>query len=622
MEVAEATRKKANADYEDAVREMDQAIAALTSAIEVLKEATEDHQTGVLMEVGSEARQRFKSQAAEAEAMSYAATLGDKFLSTGDAVFLRRLLTGEVPTVDWKKLNRKATFRMSYKARSAKIQDVLAGLLETFTKNREQAAAKEAAATESHAALMASKGAQREAAQMNLANMDKENGAKSMSREEAMSRVEDLGTQHANDEKYIQQVEAQLAEKKEEWSARSTLRAGEIKAISQAIAILHSDDAKDIFKRSMTSQGYLFLQTSLSSLASRSAAARVLRAAAAGAHDARLAELAAKVEQMQPRGEESAWVGFEPVLTAIDSMLQMLQEEEADDRSKKESCEQDRADDTRGAIKASRAIDEMTDAISASQDAITQLDAELAETAKQLEQTEMDMEAIKKQRSEEHAAYLAAKKDDEDAAAMVASAKDVIHKFYHDNGLMFTQGAQNRSKEPVRVSAGKAPPPPPRTWEAPYGGKQAESTGLVAILGMIHEDIERDAAKAAAAEEKASKAAAAMLDTLTEQKTDLNQETLQLTQAQGRKTDDIQTNTESRRLKKQELGGLLSAISLKEPGCNYFTVNFLVRAKNRQIETDGLQKAKAILQGAKFDAKNPDREIVPGDSLLQGVRRH
>jgi len=36
------------------------------------------------------------------------------------------------------------------------------------------------------------------------------------------------------------------------------------------------------------------------------------------------------------------------------------------------------------------------------------------------------------------------------------------------------------------------------------------------------------------------------------------------------------------------------------PDCEYYTVNFKLRLKNRQIEADGLNKAKAILQGGSF----------------------
>lgn len=133
LEASSELRAKEKQDFEAASDEMDKTIAALNGAITVLKEATADHKTGTLLALrgGSAAQAR----TAAAQHLADAVTLGEKFLTRGDALFLRRLLTGgaEVPTWDWKKLNRKADFKMGYKARSFKIQDVLAKLLQTFT---------------------------------------------------------------------------------------------------------------------------------------------------------------------------------------------------------------------------------------------------------------------------------------------------------------------------------------------------------------------------------------------------------------------------------------------------------------------------------------------------------
>merc|ERR1719451_139296 len=82
-------------------------------------------------------------------ALKNAITLGQRYLSKGDALFLERVLTGEVPKADWKKLNRKSTFKMKYKARSGKIQTILADMLQTFKTNLEDAEKKEKAAQES-----------------------------------------------------------------------------------------------------------------------------------------------------------------------------------------------------------------------------------------------------------------------------------------------------------------------------------------------------------------------------------------------------------------------------------------------------------------------------------------
>merc|ERR1719409_458065 len=144
---------------------------------------------------------------------------------------------------------------------------------------------------------MESKHDQKESTEEALTKMEKENGARAMSKEDAQTEVDALTTQVENDTKYIEQTKKSLAEKKEEWKDRQALRAGEIAAMNKAISILHSDDARDLMKKSFASQGYLLLQAS--AVSSRgSAAAKALREASRGAaasHRARLSVLAARV---------------------------------------------------------------------------------------------------------------------------------------------------------------------------------------------------------------------------------------------------------------------------------------------------------------------------------------
>merc|ERR1719506_709729 len=123
---------------------MTKAITALQSAIDTLGAATKDHKDGVLLAVrasleGASQNGGMAALAARQAALKQAAELGERFLSKADAMFLRRVLLGEVPDVDWKKLNRKATFKMSYKARSFKIQDILAKMTQTFETNLKDA---------------------------------------------------------------------------------------------------------------------------------------------------------------------------------------------------------------------------------------------------------------------------------------------------------------------------------------------------------------------------------------------------------------------------------------------------------------------------------------------------
>lgn len=607
IETATEIREKEKADYASAKLEMEQAISALEDAIQVLKEATtEDKKESSFLRMRSEVSSSSRTAVQEAASLKAAADLGEKFLTKADSLFLRRLLTGDVPRASWKKLNRKATFKMSYKARSGKIQDVLAKLLETFTTNLKEATAKEVEAQKNYDELMKAKTEQKEAAQEALIKMEKENGARGMSKNEATEEVNALKEQVKNDKKYIEQVTKQVEEKKTEWKDRMALRSAELGAISKAISILHSDDARDLFKKSFKSQGYFFLQTS--SHQQRGIAASTLRQAAKDSKDNRLILLASSLANKKSH--------FTEVIAAIDKMVSTLKAEEATDLKVKEDCEKTRAEDTRTASLTSRAIDELTDAITQLETEIKELKSQIADAEEQIKQIEAQLAKAKQVREEEAAEYAANKKDDQEAVSLVTQAKDVLADFYKDNKLMLVQ-----KKQPVS-EAGKAPPPPPATWEAPYGGRTEESTGIVAILEMIVEDIQKDIADADKEEAEAIALYEATVKSLTEEKQGLQKQITEWQGIKAGKEEDVITKGKEKATKKEQLAAVMKKMADAELGCDFALINYAERAANRQTEIDGLLKAKAILSGGKFDGlPDPDREIKPGDAFLQSSPR-
>merc|ERR1719195_252803 len=171
IESAKTLREQENKQFLDAKDEMTKAIAALDEAIEVLDEATKDAKEGTFLQRPQ--RLSFAALQEDAAALRRAIDLGSKTLSTGDAVFLRRLLSGDVPKWDWKKLNRKATFKASYKARSFKIQSLLKDMAKTFKQGLKDAEKKEADAVAEHEKLMKSKEKQLAETEEALEKMEK-----------------------------------------------------------------------------------------------------------------------------------------------------------------------------------------------------------------------------------------------------------------------------------------------------------------------------------------------------------------------------------------------------------------------------------------------------------------
>merc|ERR1719171_465807 len=158
---------------------MTKAIAALEEAVEVLGEVNK--------EKGSMLGLKFD--------LRHVLALGRSILDKGDLQFMEHVLDNEVPNPDWKKLNRKATFKMKYSPRSTKIQKILADMLQTFKDNLSDAEDKEKAAKEAYDKLMAAKEKEKEAAEQALEDMTKEGSARALSMEEAQQEVDDLTAQ-------------------------------------------------------------------------------------------------------------------------------------------------------------------------------------------------------------------------------------------------------------------------------------------------------------------------------------------------------------------------------------------------------------------------------------------
>jgi len=490
---------------------------------------------------------------------------------------------------------------MAYKARSFKIQDVLAKMLDTFKTNLKDAESKEDQAQSQWEELNGSKRDQLEEAQGALSKQDSEKGAKAMSKEDAQTELDALKLQVKNDKKFIEQTAKSLEDKKGEWKDRQELRTGEIAAINKAIGILHSDDARDTFKKSYKSQS--FLQTSSTQHAS---VAMILRQTAQASGDRRLAVLAAAVSKTDPMATGSH---FEKVIAAIDKMVDTLKGEEDTDLENKETCEKDRADDTRSAIKAARAMDENTDTITELKARIVEIVENVAENNKEIKNLQDELKEASKDRKDAHMSWKNTDNDDKAAGALVIKAKDVLAKFYKDNDLMFIQNKMDP------VVAGEAPPPPPQTWEAPYGGKSEEATGIVAILEMIHEDIAKDRTKAKSEEDADQKAFDEFKANTNAQIKSLQESNSSLEGEKGEKEDDVDTNKNDRLSSKGELDAALKKVSDATSGCDYLTINYDVRLKNRQIEIDGLIKAKAILEGGEFPSFLEGKKS--GDAFLQ-----
>merc|ERR1719262_324963 len=266
----------------------------------------------------------------------------------------------DVPDVDWKKLNREATFKKKYTARSGNIQNILGDMLTTFTDNLNEATAAEEKAAADFDTLMEAKNEQLKAAKQALLDKSGENGARGKSLADSENELSDLQGQNERDTQFLADTKASCETKASEWSERKRLRAEEIASINEAIGILRSDDARDTFSKSFDSQS--FVQLNKKHDHRRKLGLAMIRKTAALSKDSRLAALST-ILAMKDDPEINEADPFSEVITAIDDMLAELKTEEETDLANKERCEKERMENTQEAKMTSKKIDTNTETI-------------------------------------------------------------------------------------------------------------------------------------------------------------------------------------------------------------------------------------------------------------------
>ena len=215
MDLAQQVRDQEAADFEAAKDEMEKAIAAMDESITVL-------------EAGMTTSFLRKFQSAKMLSVRWglkkALEFGKGSLTSGDSKLIEDMLHGDVPKPDWKKLNRKATFKSKYEGQSGDVVKTLKKLKGDFSQNLEDAKKKEADAVAQYDKLKGAKGTMLETAQTALIDMKSENGARGLSKEESQGEVDALEQQVTDDKKFIEETEAAFTTKKAEFEERTKMR--------------------------------------------------------------------------------------------------------------------------------------------------------------------------------------------------------------------------------------------------------------------------------------------------------------------------------------------------------------------------------------------------------------
>merc|ERR1719389_1170175 len=319
--------------------------------------------------------------------------------------------------------------KSTFAPQSATIQGMLGDMYTTFAANLESSTLDEANQNADFEKMYASLEKENNKMKKTRARKETEKAEAEAMLADTTKTYDDTEKQMKADTEFFDQTKAACESKHEEWTVRKNLRDEELDGIDKALEILTSDEARELFAKSIKPGVETFLQIAstpaLLQDAASAPAARAygaLRAQVKKTHSIRLAALAVQVRTSKAGH-------FDEVIKAIDEMLKTLQEEGADDLAKKEQC----LDEYQHIAKT---VNDLDWKIKNNHAKIAKLEKLIQLRTQERADT---IQKIKEERKAEHEAYQQAKKDDEDAVALLEKARDAMAKYYKENGIKMIQ---------------------------------------------------------------------------------------------------------------------------------------------------------------------------------------
>merc|ERR1719272_2467857 len=237
--------------------------------------------------------------------------------------------------------------------------------------------------------------------------------------------LEKTQTAVAEDTDFKANLKKSCATKQTEWDARCKLRAEEITAISETIEMMNSDDALELFKKTLPPAAAALLQTSATTR-SQMRRARSLIELAMGSdkeHSVNRRLILAAIK--------SGTGGFEKVNTMIDGMNEVLEGEQVQDDKTDVWClaELDKAKEEAKSTEAD--VGDLAAAVDAQRDAIATKASEITALQKGLEELDKSVAEATEQRKDEHSDFIDESASNQAAVDLLGMAKNRLNKFYN-----------------------------------------------------------------------------------------------------------------------------------------------------------------------------------------------
>jgi len=480
----------------------------------------------------------------------------------------------------------------SYNARNGGILGILKGMMDEFSKDLASAQKADMAAEESFQKLRAAKLDEIKAASDQ--KDEKEAHLADVQDKVAKAKEDKEATEDAlsADQKMLLDMQEGCKTEEEEYAKRVKSRSEELRALGEALKILTSDDARDLYSKTMSfvqeadvSSGHTVSRTR----ALMERATKLIADVARKHHNYGMAFLATRVQLD----------AFKKVKEMMDKMLKELAQQQKDEYAKLELCKKD-IDTAEDEIKVGEnKKEDLSEKLVSLENTIATLIDEIAALKASIAEMQVSVKSAGESRKAENAMYQQSIMDQRATINILNKATERLGAFY---GLNQVEVHMHGRQEPG--AAVPPPPPKPKGYE-----KSAGAGGVMQLLAKIIADAEIVEQELQASEQQMQadysefvKSATASIDA---DRISIEQKTLHLAEAKGLKSESME-NQLANNAELEKLGELLKAHHLQ---CDYIIKYFDMRQQARQEEMDAINDAKAILSGADFGKAAPQAEF-------------
>jgi len=487
-------------------------------------------------------------------------------------------------------------FTGTYSAVSGEVVGILKDMRDTFTSNLETARATEKAQLEAYDKLMEVKTAEYE----KMSDLYNEKQAELGTNDDTLSSKRELlaedKEQKAIKEEFLAQLAPLCEERKKEYESRVALRANEDAAISEALAILNSDQAFATFgKVSATSTG----ATSFLQLASvsphmqkeqdpREKVQQLLKLAAGKQGSLRLAQLASSISAENP---------FAVVLEEIKKMVDTIAEEGKVDKEKLDWCRSERetknaeVEEKDGQItELGSTIDELTKTI---EEPETGLKDSIARDEASLLENGDSQKTATETRQQENAAYQTDIGHLVEAEDLLARAVKVLNAYYSDIPDLH----EEEKRDTATLSGEESAVPTTFEDEQGYKGQSGQGNKAIEMIEFILEETKKEETVAHTDEQASQKDYESLMTGLKEEETRLKDSLANLRATLAQKEKELADAKKLLEETEAEKAAILKYLESIKAGCDFMEENFELREGRRASETEALLKAEELLKG-------------------------